>query len=284
MGGNCIVGLRIDHDEVSGGGKSMFMVTATGTAAKARRTKTMGQDVQNRISMLSATDLSNLLQRKSLVDAAVGNTLVLNRETWEFLCDHQVYEVADYVTVNVAKAIKEPWAFSDNFLDICKSYFMSLPNDHVKRTLYPIMRSTDDSLRAYALDIISKMHLFDYDEVDNLLRSDRFDEQKYGLALLATEKESYGEEDISRLEKMLHLVENGFGRRSELIDIDRKFSSRTTRKWKCECGAVVSLDHKYCGSCRRDAFGFKDGETSPKYIGKLLAQKIAVLKQAFTHP
>ncbi|RKY61170.1 MAG: hypothetical protein DRP96_03935 [Candidatus Neomarinimicrobiota bacterium] len=32
LGANCIVGFRIDHDEISDKGKSMFMVTATGTA------------------------------------------------------------------------------------------------------------------------------------------------------------------------------------------------------------------------------------------------------------
>ncbi|MEZ7515735.1 YbjQ family protein [Flavobacterium frigidarium] len=32
IGGNCIIGLSIDMDEISGKGKSMFMLTAIGTA------------------------------------------------------------------------------------------------------------------------------------------------------------------------------------------------------------------------------------------------------------
>jgi uncharacterized protein YbjQ (UPF0145 family) len=35
LGANCIVGLRIENDQISSGGKSMLMVSATGTAAIA---------------------------------------------------------------------------------------------------------------------------------------------------------------------------------------------------------------------------------------------------------
>jgi len=34
LGGNLILGFRIDHDEISGKAKQMFMVTASGTAAR----------------------------------------------------------------------------------------------------------------------------------------------------------------------------------------------------------------------------------------------------------
>jgi len=30
LGANAVLGLRVDHDEISGGGKSMLMVTASG--------------------------------------------------------------------------------------------------------------------------------------------------------------------------------------------------------------------------------------------------------------
>ena len=37
LGAIAIVGLRVDHDEISGAGKSMMMVTAMGTAVRGRR-------------------------------------------------------------------------------------------------------------------------------------------------------------------------------------------------------------------------------------------------------
>ena len=36
IGANCILGLKVDLDEISGKGKSMFMITATGTAEQTR--------------------------------------------------------------------------------------------------------------------------------------------------------------------------------------------------------------------------------------------------------
>lgn len=49
LGANCIVGLKIDIDEISGGGKSMFMITSIGTAAileKEDGKKRKGQELQ----------------------------------------------------------------------------------------------------------------------------------------------------------------------------------------------------------------------------------------------
>ena len=37
LGANCVVGLSIDMDEISGKGKSMFMLTAVGTAVVLER-------------------------------------------------------------------------------------------------------------------------------------------------------------------------------------------------------------------------------------------------------
>lgn len=45
IGANAIIGLRIDFDEISGGGKSMFMVSASGTAVK------INKDIESRYSM-----------------------------------------------------------------------------------------------------------------------------------------------------------------------------------------------------------------------------------------
>ena len=47
-GANCVLGLKIDNDEVSAQGKSMMMVTALGTAARANFTK-LGIDVEREI-------------------------------------------------------------------------------------------------------------------------------------------------------------------------------------------------------------------------------------------
>src|SRR5689334_15553241 len=53
MGANVILGLKIDHDEISGKGKQMFMVTATGTAVKIDDYKSEQSSILNEISLES---------------------------------------------------------------------------------------------------------------------------------------------------------------------------------------------------------------------------------------
>lgn len=52
LGADAVVGLRLDHDSVSGGGKSMFMVTASGTAVRAEPETDESVEVQQEMGVM----------------------------------------------------------------------------------------------------------------------------------------------------------------------------------------------------------------------------------------
>ena len=52
IGANCVLSLKIDNDEVSAKNKSMMMVTALGTAAKAEFIKVKEADYSKEIKMI----------------------------------------------------------------------------------------------------------------------------------------------------------------------------------------------------------------------------------------
>ena len=67
IGANCVIGLSIDMDEISGKGKSMFMLTAIGTAvvieteAKTKVALTTNEKFEN----VGIERINNLRQRKN---------------------------------------------------------------------------------------------------------------------------------------------------------------------------------------------------------------------------
>jgi len=96
VGANCILGLRVDLDEISGKGKSMFMITATGTAVKIESTsKAQSKSSQNeKIDILSSDKMIELRKRKKIIKQAQEKTIVLDETTWDFLTANSVFEVA----------------------------------------------------------------------------------------------------------------------------------------------------------------------------------------------
>ncbi len=100
IGANCILGLRIDMDEISGKGKSMFMLTAIGTAVVLDKEKS-GPDVVDitpqKFENISVHKIATLPIKKSIIKEAETDKLVPDDETWGFITSNQVDEVFPYI-------------------------------------------------------------------------------------------------------------------------------------------------------------------------------------------
>ena len=85
IGGNCVLGLKIDIDEISGKGKSMFMITAIGTAvfAEIESKKATSSKVFN--DKISVENINNLHYRNKVISGVKEGDLNFNDETWSFI-------------------------------------------------------------------------------------------------------------------------------------------------------------------------------------------------------
>ncbi|MFT6909778.1 MAG: hypothetical protein ACJAS1_006505, partial [Oleiphilaceae bacterium] len=79
VGGNAIVAMSIDLDEVSGSGKSMFMITATGTAVKISAPAQSQKTVEN-TSSIDASELDDLVFKQHIISLASTNELEFTEE------------------------------------------------------------------------------------------------------------------------------------------------------------------------------------------------------------
>lgn len=83
LGGNCILGLKIDNDEISAKDKSMLMVTAVGTVAKAKF-PIDDKHSHSKIATLTFDDFKYLKKKKDFINASQNNTLKIDGEFWQF--------------------------------------------------------------------------------------------------------------------------------------------------------------------------------------------------------
>lgn len=284
LGANCVLGLRLDHDEIAGGGKSMFMVTATGTAAVTERLSQTEVNLSRTSAVLSADELDVLSRRDLLVQSAQKGKLHLDDSTWEFLIANQVAEVAPTIVAAVERSHREPYSFGADFTGRAEAYFMSLRDDEIKLLLYPIVREGTNEMHTFALGILSKLNLLDLNAAEDMLASEDFEVRKRSLPLLRLHKGSYSPNDADHFDRLRENVEASFGERGKVIEVDQLFSSKTKQKWECECGAVNPLEDQFCLKCQRDIYGFKQKETRPDSVVRLLAWKSAAIRRTLDSP
>ena len=143
LGANAVIGLRVDTDEISGGGKSMLMITAMGTAVRAQRIDRAipVSETRPQRGALSADELEILVKKQRLLARAKNNTLEYDEDVWQFLIDHRIVDFAPFI-FNRLQFLYNTYGrpiLEGNFVLSCKRYFLTLPEEDVKPILYDVL-------------------------------------------------------------------------------------------------------------------------------------------------
>jgi uncharacterized protein YbjQ (UPF0145 family) len=277
LGANCIVGLRIDHDEISGKGKAMFMVTAQGTAVLAEPSKTQSDDSSAVSEAMSGDELRIRAKRLRLTREAEVGVHWFNEDSVDFLCRNKFSDFAKFLVPHLKSAVLS--SDSDpQFIESAKVYFSSMPGSEVSSALYELAAAGVP----FAIDLICESDLLDYGEIGNLLVSGDRRTAKRALTLLTADKPSYSSADIEPLGQMIELIWEAFPEKKAFLE--KGVFSKSREKWQCDCGVKMDLEIANCESCGRDRRGFSPGKDSASTIADLLARRIDVLKDAFELP
>lgn len=259
-GANAIVGVKIDHDEVSGKGKQMFMVTATGTAAFIP-----GYDQPFESASLESKDEITLeryryeYNRLNLIYRVNQDYNVIPND-WQAIFEYYPPEIMEQV---FKLYYANPIDYSNTFANVYQ-YFAGLDETRAKTFLYDQLR-----VNGKAMTIIHQAQLIDYDLIERMLATDSdWIVKKYALALVTGDKRNYHAKDVDQLEKLIDLIQSTFVQRAK-HEADR---------WTCECGRVNKSKDTYCKSCEQDDKGFKKGEVGVEETLSKLKEKVYVLK------
>ena len=124
LGANCIVGLKIDNDEISAQGKSMLMVTIVGTAAKAKF-KELDLQTDSSTTDLITKDQFKIVEKKlNYLAEGKDGRLEFNKAFWEFAKKYQIIEMADLILGKYEKDLKS--FVTESFESEVAEYFSSI--------------------------------------------------------------------------------------------------------------------------------------------------------------
>jgi uncharacterized protein YbjQ (UPF0145 family) len=287
LGGNAVIGLRIDFDEVSGQGKSMFMLNAVGTAVFAQRQQApriRGEERDTR--RISADDMAVLLRKNQLLADIDGKALRLNEETWSFATEHAITEFGPYALGAFRDLSKSPveGPSRDIITKRVFSYFSALSPDDAKRLLYANLAISEgadaDALRTACEQLITGLELVDYDELARRLPQAGRPAQKSMLKVLRAHPSSYSTDDIPRLEGLKAQVEETFPYVWTRTSIKSLFGG-DKEGWACGCGNSVRMDDTHCGNCGLDAWGFAQGQYHRNTAVVEIEERLRSLREYF---
>ncbi len=280
IGANCILGLKIDIDEISGGGKSMFMITAVGTAViLEENTESPLKVVQfeHTPDIVSLDKLIFLNKRKVIIEQANAETLTLTDDVWTFITRHQVAEVAPLIFKKYISFLQnaEINAKDNEYL---ARYIDALPHETKISILYSaIEQNSDQAFIKLLSNIIQQLHLFDFVRCRQLLESDNFGKQKLGVKIATFDKPHYTREDLSQFEDLKRVIEATFKERGKRVMKKQLLSSKEKEVWNCECKKNNIEMEAVCDNCGGDIFGFTNSEVKPAAALGLINIKIELL-------
>jgi CDGSH-type Zn-finger protein len=271
-------------DEISGKGKSMFMITAIGTAVIIENDEKSNSlsNSHEKFENVGVERINNLRQRKNIIEKATNEKLVYDDKTWSFITSNQVDEIFPFLLKRYTDVIENSQTMLDTFNIFNKnftSYVDALEESKKTSLLYNEIEKVTNPVALYLAKVIKELNLFDYEKNMSILKNSDFNKQKIGIRISTYDKSFYNKNDIENLNQTKVFISSNFKERGEKSMKKQLLSSKEKEVWNCRCGNKSNEIGEYCGSCHNDIFGFNQTEMKPNEIVKYLEQKIELINE-----
>ena len=236
MGANCVLGFKIDFDEISGKGMQMFMISVSGTAAKiAIKTESIDRQKVEKIA-LQTLNIALFKERwasrnKRLTPTDKDLDFILENGLWELAESLYDYYVIPKIDVEVRSIDKKfPLILSAmNYDDIVKFIY----KDYATRI-------------DYAFELIKDYNLFNAEKVLQLLQDHYISE---AIQLLETDKSEYSETDVKFMEEICLFLDN-LPNKGKVQEVKAGLlSSKMVEKYICPNEHSNDKGTEYCQAC-----------------------------------
>ncbi|MBA7525950.1 hypothetical protein ES705_18110 [subsurface metagenome] len=286
LGANAVLSMKVDLDEISGKSKSMFMITATGTAVIAEnKIKKENIAISNeKTEDVSINRINNLRKRKQLIEKANSNSLELDETTWDFIIDNKVSELGEFILENLKEIRLSSYHSEENKFQTTYNrtieYLLTLTDEERVKLLYERLMTEDSERFLYHVNnLIKEMMLLNFELIKEYLLKDDFTNQKRALQLVSFDKPFYNKEDIEEIKELLEIIGNIFKERGQKTTQKKLLTSKEKDVWICECGKQQSIENVNCSSCGNDIFGFKVNLITPNEAKKILKEKAELITE-----
>ena len=256
MGANTIVGFKVDFDEISGKGKSMFMLSATGTACKIDS----HNDTPEMDNIVNFVDSARLEQElyKDVLMSTLSNTPGLSDITekdWQYMTDHPSI---DAVTIIL-----------DKFYRVMKNHYYNLNTEYTIKMemLLRLLDYKEASEIVYNkyMDIPEGTEDIHYKNIGNLIRHCSLFNPSSTLKLIMVsparaieildcDKPFYDSNDLKQMKEILSMLED-LPDKGQITMGKNGVFSKEKELFICQHGHKNEKECEFCVTCGENIKG-----------------------------
>ena len=268
LGGNAIVGFRIDFDEISGKGKSMFMLSAIGTVCVVKSLETK-EEFSTKITNVDSFSLSNEIMKNEIIVNLIDKILdVIPNRQWAYILEFPSFEIAKllvdnryYFASNEEENKIESLVSRLDWDDAVRIVYPNYVNERIEKDKYYdatgryYEQETKDDVSSYYLKLIKSCKLFSPQQVLELIDKDI----NKALSLLECEKPSYSRNDLNTMLAICDKFDN-------LADLGQRTIGKTgvfskeQEIWICINGHKNNSETEFCRVCELNIKGLSHGD------------------------
>ena len=276
---NCIIGLTVDVNQISGKNMQLFKITAYGTAVIAKQISS-NQTLKSgiRLSGASIKYKSNLLYLK---DAILKRNLTFSNDQYETIVQSKDPYFADFIIERITRFNAQ--SHTDEgpaMVELLSHYFLELDNDVASKILYDkLLKNENNSITSILLNIIKVGSFFDFNLLKSFFSNEDITIRKRGLSIVYdTTKNVYSISDVEELKNLLKLIEETF------VDVAKFTTKKQTfggekEIWICTCGRENAIATKNCDACKKDTKGFLDEDVKLDSVIKRINYRITAIEE-----
>ncbi len=256
---DAIIDLKIDVDEISGGSKSMFMVTAIATAVRLSKSVSENEDINIDILNQGITKHKIL---KSIEDGTFNphtNWVGIFLQSFELSEAFEAY--LHWISISSSKP--DDWELSYS------AYISNINSTELfDKTIKYFSKETRTDNEQTSLRIIFQHLVIDYNKVLDILSGDGdIEKKRLCLNILYHYNRGYSKNDFDLVSKILVKVKEVFPNKST-EEIGTGLLSKGEVYWRCSCGTKNTTGSaKYCSRCALDEYGNK---AQTRHLGEVI--------------
>lgn len=202
---NAVVGVKVDYDEISGGGKSMLMVSISGTAVVVQA-HSRGEKIVS--EAISRETLNRLFLIETYKEQINGGNWFPKQKDWDVFNNNNMTELIPllfplYITAELNNPQSPNILYEDTITNF-PTFLEQLEFDDACSIIYGDWSDNPKTHKIIA-ELISSNHLFN---PQLFLDKLPFIDKHLAVKLLNADKSSYSKEDIAPLKKVVDYFNN----------------------------------------------------------------------------
>jgi uncharacterized protein YbjQ (UPF0145 family) len=279
IGGNALIGFRIDFEEISGKNTQMFMVSASGMAVSiAKSSASPEREDVGPNGSVSASEVEYRITLKDYIDRINEKTLQPSDDFWRFLIQSRDPKFArwafDYLSKRWMPGGFQSYEYTTNKV-MAFDYLVGIDPETLCDLIH--LEIGEKSSWGTVLEFAKQNGIVDFARCKEWLCKEDIGVHKRAITLLQITKAVYTQADVIEMESLCGLIEGQLIKERTFLEVKKMIGTKEV--WVCpSCSKHVAATNSLCQECGSDGEGFFNNEMNYTEVSKLLRQRIVVVR------